>query len=89
MSKISSFAIDVLSAFPSEVEHSSITDDVFITIQNNENYMHRYSQLVSEYGVGVVNWNIGKKIKRYYNLSNDIRCNLPKSTLIQSYQEFE
>lgn len=62
----------------------------FLLIQNNKTLMQRHLRLVEENTLDIVNRQIGKRIKKQYNLSNDINRNdSPKSTLISSHQEFE
>ena len=67
-----------------------ITDQVFLSIQNDADLMHEYLRLVGEKGIDAVNQQIGKAVKNRYKLSNsDSRQEDPKSTLIKSHQEFE
>jgi len=72
-------------------KNKTITDEVFLLIQNNRDFMQGYLQLVHEKGVITVNQNIGKMVKTKYNLTNDTERNYePKSTLIStSHQEFK
>ncbi len=82
---IKKFADEVLSKFSKE-----ITDQVFLSIQNDRELMHEYLRLVSKNGIDTVNQQIGKAVKNRYKLSNsDSRQDVPKSTLIKSHQEFE
>lgn len=79
------FAENVLSKFS-----KSITDKVFLLIQNDRELMYEYLRLVHAHGPDSVNRQIGKEIKERYKLSNDVnRENNPASTLIQSHQTFE
>jgi len=73
------------------LKNKSITDEVFLLIQNNRNFMQKYLQLVHEKGIQTVNQNIGKMVMTKYGLTPDTgRNNEPKSTLIfSSYQEFQ
>ncbi|WP_346859092.1 hypothetical protein [uncultured Draconibacterium sp.] len=65
----------------------SITDEVFLIIQNDKQLMHEYLRLVQEKGLNVVNMRIGKGVKSAFSLTNDdYRNDDPKSTLIQSHQ---
>lgn len=70
--------------------NKTITDDVFLTIQNDSDLMHEYLIAVGTHGHVFVNQKIGKEVKALYHLVNsDTRNNKPKSTLIKSYQEFK
>jgi len=73
------------------LKNKTITDEVFLLIQNNRDLMQKYLQLVHEKGVITVNQNIGKMVKTKYNLTNDTERNYePLSTLISnSHQEFQ
>lgn len=83
--KINDFIDEVIG-----VKNKTITDEIFLLIQNDKTLMQRYLRLVEENTLDVVNRQIGKRIKKQYNLSNDINRNdSPKSTLISSHQEFE
>ena len=67
-----------------------ITDQVFLSIQNNRELMHEYLRLISTSTIDTVNQQIGKAVKHRYQLSNsDSRQDAPTSTLIKSHQEFE
>ena len=82
---LKNFADEVLGKFSKE-----ITDQVFLSIQNNRKLMHEYLRLISENGIDSVNQHIGKSVKKRYKLSNsDSRQDDPKSILIKSHQEFE
>jgi hypothetical protein len=72
-------------------KNKTITDEVFLLIQNNKGFMQKYLQLVEERGLGVVNRYIGQAVWRKYNLTPDTGSvnTEPKSTLISSHQEFE
>lgn len=68
----------------------SITDGVFLFIQNDRELMQEYLKLVEENGVKTVNKYIGRRIKTDYDLTNDDqREESPRSTLIKSHQIFE
>lgn len=72
------------------IKNKTITDEIFLLIQNDKALMKEYLRLVETNSLDVVNRTIGKEIKKYYNLSNDTNRNeCPKSTLISSHQEFE
>jgi hypothetical protein len=85
MTELSAFAERVMSAFA-----KSITDKVFLMIQEDRGLMHDYLKLVEAHGLTPVNQYIGKKVKERFSLTNDMcRQENPESTLIQSHQEFE
>ena len=70
-------------------KNKTITDEVFLLIQNNRTFMQKYLELVHEKGLDVVNRHIGKMIMQKYCLTPDDGRNVePKSTLISSHQEF-
>lgn len=67
-----------------------ITNEVFLTIQNDRELMLPYLRAVEELGLDTVNQQIGKAVKASYQLVNDAeRENNPSCTLIQSHQIFE
>lgn len=67
-----------------------ITNEVFLTIQNDPALMHDYLRTVGEYGLDQVNQTIGKQVKLSYHLDNvDDREEDPSCTLIQTHQKFE
>jgi hypothetical protein len=71
-------------------KNKTITDEVFLLIQSNRQFMQEYLQLVHEKGLDVVNRHIGKMVMQKYGLTpDDGRNTEPKSTLISSHQEFE
>jgi hypothetical protein len=71
-------------------KNKKITDEVFLLIQNDRQFMQEYLQLVHEKGLDVVNQHIGKMVMQKYGLThNDDRNTEPESTLISSHQEFE
>ena len=66
-----------------------ITNEIFLTIQNNRELMYEYLRAVEKDGLDVVNKTIGKEIKKAYQLTNiDDREDNPSCTLIQSHQKF-
>jgi hypothetical protein len=73
------------------LKNKTITDEVFLLIQNNRDFMQKYLQLVHEKGVKTVNQHIGKMVMTKYGLTPDTgRNNEPQSTLIStSHQEFQ
>ena len=85
MSQISDFAEKVLDRF-----RDHITDVVFLSIQNDGELMQEYLDLVHKHGVYGVNPQIGKAVKKRFNLENVRRREYePVSTLITSHQVFE
>lgn len=70
---------------------ATITDKVFLMIQNDRELMRDYLDIISQNNsVANVNGQIAKEIKKRFNLENkDLRnCN-PESFLIQSHEEFK
>jgi len=66
-----------------------ITNEVFLTIQNNGPLMLEYLRAVEADGLDLVNQTIGKEVKAAYHLSNiDEKEDDPSCTLIQSHQKF-
>lgn len=63
MSQISEFSDKVLSRFA-----DSITDYVFLTIQDDRELMLEYLRLVSDTKLDTVNQQIGKKVKERFGL---------------------
>jgi hypothetical protein len=83
--RIQQFAESVISQ-----KNKSITDEVFLLIQNDRNLMHEYLRLVESEGLDQVNQQIGVAVKLSYNLTNDnCREDQPVSTLIMSHQCFK
>ena len=70
--------------------NKKITNEVFLTIQNNRSLMLEYLRAVESSGLDSVNQIIGKEVKAAYQLTNinDREDNL-SCTLIQSHQKFE
>lgn len=67
-----------------------ITNEIFLTIQNDKMLMLHYLRAVEHYGLDAVNQQIGKAIKEAYQLKNiNEREDDPSCTLIQSHQMFE
>ena len=66
-----------------------ITNEVFLTIQNDPVLMHDYLRTVSEHGLDRVNQTIGRQVKDVYHLNNDDREANPSCTLIQTHQKFQ
>lgn len=69
---------------------STITDSVFLMIQNDRELMQEYLYLIEKHKLNVLNSSIAKEIKKRYNLENkNIKNKSPKCNLIQSYESFE
>jgi len=84
MSQVDVFASKLMDSFSKD-----ITDRVFLHIQENRDLMKSYLRLVESDGLDNVNRVIGKAIKLKLNLDNLPKRNKePKSTLIQSHQQF-
>ncbi len=67
-----------------------MTNEVFLTIQNDRELMHDYLRTVEEHGLDRVNQTIGKRVKEVYHLVNtNDREDNPSCTLIQTHQKFE
>ena len=72
------------------LKNKIITDEVFLLIQNNRDFMQKYLRLVHEKGLQTVNQHIGKMVMTKYDLNADNGRNYePNSSLISSYQEFQ
>jgi len=73
------------------LKNKTITDEVFLLIQNNRDFMQKYLQLVHEKGIKTVNQHIGKMVMTKYGLTPDTGRNYePQSTLLfSSHQEFK
>jgi len=84
MAEIKDFSDKVLDKF---VE--AITDNVFLTIQEDRELLQEYLRLVSDKGLDTVNQQFGKAVKKRFNLDNaPRRQDNPKSFLIKSHQVF-
>lgn len=85
MSRLDDFNKKVFGQF-----EATITDRVFLLIQNDHELMHEYLRLVHDKGLDTVNQQIGKAVKEHFKLENAAeRGTTPNSTLIQSFQIFE
>jgi len=70
--------------------NKKITNEVFLTIQNNRSLMLEYLRAVEANSLDSVNQTIGKEVKAAYQLTNvNEREDNPSCTLIQSHQKFE
>ena len=67
----------------------SITNDIFLIIENDLSLMTAYDRAVARNGAGTVNRVIGRAIKERYGLTNANEREMnPSSKLIQSHQIF-
>jgi len=72
------------------IMNKRITNEVFLTIQNDRSLMLEYLRAVEAKGLDTVNQTIGKEVKAAYQLTNvNEREDNPSCTLIQSHQKFE
>ena len=82
MNNIETFVTEVLNRYN---DPNSITDSIFLMIQNDRTLMKKYLELVEQEGLIKVNQNIGKQVKKQLALENSGERNFnPISTLIQS-----
>ncbi len=82
---VSVFADKVLDEFA-----KSITDKIFLEIENDRELMQEYLRLVEQNGLQVVNSQIGRKVKARFALNNDqTRQESPQSKLIKTHQQFD
>jgi spore maturation protein SpmA len=73
-----------------KILNKKITNEVFLTIQNDRPLMLEYLRAVGANGLDSVNQTIGKEVKAAYQLTNiNEREDNPSCTLIQSHQKFE
>ena len=79
------FIDDVLDQFD-----DSITDKIFLMIQNDKKLFHRLLDLIQDRKRHYINGEIAKAIKKRYCLDNKKSGRgKPKSFLIKSFQEFK
>ncbi|MDR0437008.1 MAG: hypothetical protein LBH22_01760 [Bacteroidales bacterium] len=77
------------ATFPKGFNVATITDTVFLMIQNDRELMFEYLQTIVHHGnLGHANSEIAKEIKRYFGLSNAGLNKYPNSFLIQSFENF-
>ena len=72
--------------------NKTITNEVFLIIQNTRPLITNYLKAVEADGLDTVNKTIGKAVKEAYGLEDleeDGRENNPTCTLIQSHQKFK
>ena len=76
-------------ALPIGFNVSTITDTVFLMIQNDKLLMYDYLHTIAHQGnLGYVNSEIAKAIKQHFGLKNVGENKYPNSILIQSFEEF-
>ncbi|MDP8240508.1 MAG: hypothetical protein P9X24_15560 [Candidatus Hatepunaea meridiana] len=80
MSAIEEFNNKVIDKFV-----DSITDRVFLMIQEDRYLMLEYLRLVSNESLDSVNMSLGKAVKNRLNLGNAEEEEKPQSSLIKSY----
>ena len=81
--EITTFAEEVTEQFA-----KTITDHVFLMIENDRELFQRYLRLVSDHKLDPTNQIIGKKVKERFQLTNSDRNTTPMSKLIKSFQGF-
>ncbi len=69
--------------------NEKITDEIFLTIQNDKDLMSEYLRSVSDHGLDAVNQTIGKAVKAAYDLVDLGDCHDPKSRLIKSFMTYK
>ena len=70
--------------------NKKITNEIFLTIQNDRDLMKEYLRSIKDNTLDTVNQIIGKEVKKAYRLVNiNDREDDPSCTLIQSHQKFE
>jgi len=62
-----------------------ITDNVFLSIERDDDVMREYMTNVNRFGLDAVNKAIGLKIKERLSLQNGEENKKPKSRLIKTY----
>ena len=85
MSEVAAFAEKVIKQFAER-----ITDEVFLSIENDPKLMREYLLLVDGNSLKAVNTTIGKKVKEKFKLdSSSVKQKQPKSKLILSHETLE
>jgi hypothetical protein len=64
------FVPDVIRKLARRPGNDTLTDEIFLTIENNSYLMRGYDMLVNTYSKNSVNCAIGKAVKRIYGLTN-------------------
>lgn len=81
--------------FKGECHGATITNEIFLVIQNDKDLMQKYLRAVEEFRLDAINQDIGHFVKALYDLENlkvdgkDKREEKPSSTLIKSHQMFK
>jgi hypothetical protein len=71
-------------------KNKTITDEVFLLIQNDRGFMQEYLELVESKGHATVNRQIGRMIAQKYGLTSEDGQNYePESSLILSHQVYD
>ena len=80
-----------INLFTGQLEGATITNEIFLVIQNHKGLMQQYLRAVEEFGLDSINQSIGHFVKELYSLEDDgnKRENNPSSTLISSHQKFK
>ena len=83
--------VNAKALFKGECYGATITNEIFLIIQNNKNLMQEYLKAVELFKLDAINQNIGKAVKEWYSLENDgdNREEHLTSTLIRSHQIFK
>lgn len=76
----------VLNTLP-EPYGEDVTEDVFLSIEQNHAWQERYDELVSELGKDTVNQWIGKYTKQITGLRNPSQVAAKRSRLTESYSK--
>lgn len=85
MKNLNDFKKEVVSLFC-----ETLTDKVFLMIQNDRELLHEYLLIVSNSKLAHVNSEIAKEVKKRFGLDNkDEKNREPESFLIQGHEMFE
>ena len=90
----SEITAEAKAIFKGECVGATITNEIFLTIQNNKELMQKYLRAVEKFGLDAINQDIGRSVKELYGLENlkvdgkDAREENSSSTLIGSHQKF-
>jgi hypothetical protein len=69
-----------------KVEHDRyVTENIFVFIENNPDYLRRYKELVGEFSRDPVNNWIGRSVKDLYLLKNTGKTEARRTRLIGSF----
>ena len=83
--------VNAKALFKGECHGATITNEIFLIIQNDKKLMQEYLKAVKLFELDTINQNIGKAVKELYSLENDgdNREEHPTSTIIKSHQIFK